>query len=728
MTPAAGSRPSSSAPVPARSSRRSGPAPRPARSSPRRRRGDRGGRGRAAGARSVAPGGRQRHRAARRASRSPSATPVVGRPPPGAAPANPIRGRFAQQQQRGGVPAVPAASRSGQRLRPQEAAPRQEGQADHDHHARPSTSASSASRTPSRWPTSPRNMGIKATEVLKKLWGMGMTGVNINAAIDFDTAQILASEFGYEVQNVAFKEEDVFAQKARRRPRSSRPRAPGRHRHGSRRPRQDVAARRDPQGPRRRRRGRRHHPAHRRLQGAGRRATARSSSSTRPGHEAFTAMRARGAQATDIVVLVVAADDGVMPQTARGARPRQGRQGADHRRGQQDRHARRAARSRAPAARRARPHPRGVGRRHDLRQRLGAQAARTSTSCSRRSRSPAEVLELKANPDKPAAGLVIEARLDRNRGPMATVLVQEGTLRVGDIVVAGRTFGKVRAMLDDRGEHARPRRGRRRPVEVLGLDGVPDAGDQVNAAEDEKVAKQVVEHRRQQCRKRELASTREISLESLMERNSEGAIKELEDRPQGGRPGLGRGAQGRAHQADHREGPGQRHPRRRRRHHRVRRQPREGGRRDHRRLPRPPGRQGSQARRAGGRRDPPLRHHLRGARRGEGGDGRPARADQARGRDGQARGPRDLHDPEDGHRRRLHGHRRARSPARPTSGSSATRSRSTRAGSAACAASRTTSARSQHGFECGVMVEGCNDIKSGDIIEAYEVIEEAAQL
>ncbi|MBL9012945.1 MAG: translation initiation factor IF-2, partial [Myxococcales bacterium] len=138
----------------------------------------------------------------------------------------------------------------------------------------------------------------------------------------------------------------------------------------------------------------------------------------------------------------------------------------------------------------------------------------------------AEVLELKANPDKPASGLVIEARLDRNRGPMATVLIQEGTLHVGDVVVAGRTFGKVRAMLDDLGNSLEVA-GPSTPIEVLGLDGVPDAGDKVNGAEDDKVAKQVVEHRRQDHRKRELASTSRISLEGMMARNAEGAAKEL---------------------------------------------------------------------------------------------------------------------------------------------------------------------------------------------------------
>jgi translation initiation factor IF-2 len=109
---------------------------------------------------------------------------------------------------------------------------------------------------------------------------------------------------------------------------------------------------------------------------------------------------------------------------------------------------------------------------------------------------------------------------------MATVLIQEGTLRTGDVLVAGRTFGKVRAMLDDRGEQV-DEVGPSTPVEILGLDGVPEAGDKVNAAEDDKVAKQVVEHRRQEFRKRELASTARISLEGMMERASEGAQKEL---------------------------------------------------------------------------------------------------------------------------------------------------------------------------------------------------------
>jgi translation initiation factor IF-2 len=137
-----------------------------------------------------------------------------------------------------------------------------------------------------------------------------------------------------------------------------------------------------------------------------------------------------------------------------------------------------------------------------------------------------ELLELRANPSKPATGVVIEAKLDRARGPMATVLVQDGTLHVGDIVVVGESLGRVRAMLDPSGESVKDA-GPSTPVEVLGLDGVPQAGDALNATEDEKMAKQVVEHRRQAKRKKELASTGKVSLENLMEKIQEGGGKEL---------------------------------------------------------------------------------------------------------------------------------------------------------------------------------------------------------
>ncbi len=363
-----------------------------------------------------------------------------------------------------------------------------------------------------------RNMGVKAPEVLKKLWGMGMTGVNINASIDFETAQILASEFGYEVQNVAFKEEDVFAQKSEEQAemtvRSPVVTVMGHVDHGKtslldaiRKARvaageaggitQHVAAYKVPV----------------KVDGKDRQIVFLDT----PGHEAFTEMRARGAQATDIVVLVVAANDGVMPQTLEALAHAKDAQvtiivavnKVDLPDAQPDRIRQQLA-------------DKGL-----IPEEWGGDTIYVNVSALRGENIDkllesiavtAEVLELKSSPVKHAAsGLVIEARLDRNRGPMATVLVQEGTLRVGDVLVAGRVFGKVRAMLDDRGE-ALKEAGPSTPVEVLGLDGVPEAGDQVNVADDDKIAKEVVEHRLQQFRKKELASTVKVSLEKLMER------------------------------------------------------------------------------------------------------------------------------------------------------------------------------------------------------------------
>jgi translation initiation factor IF-2 len=448
-------------------------------------------------------------------------TPMTGRPPPGPAPANPIRGRFAQQQQQRGGPRSGPGGRPGSMDMRKKLPLGKKGKqtqlttpAEHKRVIRIEDSITVADLA--------RGMGIKAPEVLKKLWGMGMTGVNINAAIDFDTAQILSSEFGYEVQNVAFKEEDVFAQKTDE-TEALETRAPvvtvmGHVDHGKTSLLDSIRKARVAAGE---------------AGGITQHVAAYKVPSTfgeivfldTPGHEAFTEMRARGAQATDIVVLVVAANDGVMPQTVEALS-----------------HAKDAKVSIIVAVNKIDlpdAQPERVKQQladHGLiPEEWGGDTIYVNVSAIKGENIDkllesisltAEVLELRANADKPASGLVIEARLDRNRGPMATVLVQEGTLHVGDVLVAGRTFGKVRAMLDDRGQSVEEA-GPSTPVEILGLDGVPDAGDQVNAAEDDKVAKQVVEHRRQQFRKRELASTSRISLEGLMERQSESATKEL---------------------------------------------------------------------------------------------------------------------------------------------------------------------------------------------------------
>ncbi|HEX4451330.1 MAG TPA: translation initiation factor IF-2 [Kofleriaceae bacterium] len=442
-------------------------------------------------------------------------TPLGGRPAPGPLPVNPIRGRYAQQQQQRGRPGQgrPGGPHDMRKKLPLGKKGKQTTittPAEHKRVVRIEDTIAVAELA--------RSMGIKAPEVLKKLWGMGMTGVTINASIDFDTAQILASEFGYEVQNVAFNEEDAFAQPADDEGELVA-RAPvvtvmGHVDHGKTSLLDAIRKTRVAAGEAG---GITQHVAAYKVKAPGHGDIVFLDT---PGHEAFTEMRARGAQATDIVVLVVAANDGVMPQTVEALN-----------------HAKDAKVTIIVAVNKIDlpdAQPERVKQQladHGLiPEEWGGDTIYVNVSALKGENIDkllasiavsAEVLELRASKDKPAAGIVIEARLDRSRGPMATVLVQEGTLHVGDIVVAGRTFGKVRAILDDRGENI-DEAGPSTPIEVLGLDGVPDAGDQVNAAEDDKVAKQVVDFRRQSFRRRELASTGRVSLENLMARISEG--------------------------------------------------------------------------------------------------------------------------------------------------------------------------------------------------------------
>ena len=446
--------------------------------------------------------------------RAPAPGRQTASPVPGA---NQIRGRFAQQQQKGGP--KPGQGRDfGRKKLPlgkKGKATQLTTPAEHKRVIRIEDTIAISELA--------KQMGIKATEVLKKLWGMGMTGVNINAAIDFETSQLLANEFGYEVHNVAFKEAELFADKvddaAELQPRSPVVTVMGHVDHGKTSLLDAIRKTRVAAGEAG---GITQHIAAYKVPAAGHGDIVFLDT---PGHEAFTEMRARGAHATDIVVLVVAANDGVMPQTLEALS-----------------HAKDAKVSIIVAVNKvdlpdAQP--------ERVRQQLadyglipeewGGETMYVNVSALRGENIDrliegvaltAEMLELKANPNKAASGLVIEARLDRNRGPMATVLVQEGTLRVGDVVVAGRAFGKVRAILDDRGETTKEA-GPSTPIEILGLDGVPEAGEAVNVADDEKVAKQVVEHRRQAWRKKELVSTSKVSLENIMERISEGQTKEL---------------------------------------------------------------------------------------------------------------------------------------------------------------------------------------------------------
>ena len=244
-----------------------------------------------------------------------------------------------------------------------------------------------------------------------------------------------------------------------------------------------------------------------------------------PGHAAFTAMRARGAQVTDIVVLIVAADDGVMPQTVEAIN-----------------HAKAAKVPIVVAINKidvpgARPdYIKQQLSEHDLiPEDWGGQTICVETSATEGTGIDfllemllleAALLELKANPNKPARGVVIEAEVDKGRGAVATVLVQSGTLRVGDVFVSGRYSGKVRAMMDDFGRRMKEA-GPSLPVEVLGFTGVPEAGDRFYVVESDRDARSISESRQDQYRTEKLGTNSHISLENLFQQIQEGEIKEL---------------------------------------------------------------------------------------------------------------------------------------------------------------------------------------------------------
>ena len=244
-----------------------------------------------------------------------------------------------------------------------------------------------------------------------------------------------------------------------------------------------------------------------------------------PGHAAFTAMRARGAQVTDIVVLIVAADDGVMPQTIEAIS-----------------HAKAAKVPIVVAINKidvpgARPDyvKQQLAEQELVPEEWGGQTICVETSATEGTGIDfllemllleAALLELKANPNKLARGIVIEAQVDKGRGAVSTVLVQSGTLRVGDVFVSGRYSGKVRAMMDDHGKRMKEA-GPSCPVEVLGFTGVPEAGDRFYVVESDKDARAISETRQDQYRNEQLGANSHVSLENLFQQIQEGEIKEL---------------------------------------------------------------------------------------------------------------------------------------------------------------------------------------------------------
>ncbi|WP_395684772.1 translation initiation factor IF-2 [Aestuariivirga sp.] len=244
-----------------------------------------------------------------------------------------------------------------------------------------------------------------------------------------------------------------------------------------------------------------------------------------PGHEAFTSMRARGAKATDIVILVVAADDGVMPQTVEAIS-----------------HARAADVPIIVAINKIdKPAANPVRVRNELLkyeivvESMGGDTLEVEVSALKGTNLDrllevillqAEVLDLKANPDREAGGMVVEAQLDKGRGPVATVLVQRGTLKLGDIFVAGSAWGRVRALVNDKGQQVKEA-GPSTPVEVLGLNSAPEAGDQFDVVSNEARAREVTEYRERKRRETRGAAAARSSLEQMMSAMKDGNVKEF---------------------------------------------------------------------------------------------------------------------------------------------------------------------------------------------------------
>ncbi len=367
-----------------------------------------------------------------------------------------------------------------------------------------------------------KRMGIKAGDMIKKLMGMGVMAT-VNQTIDFDTAALVAAEFGYEVERASFEEEAILKVESNDAPETLKERPPvvtimGHVDHGKTSLLDVIRKSSLTEGE---------------AGGITQHIGAYSVNTDKgriafldtPGHEAFTAMRSRGASVTDLVVLVVAADDGVMPQTLEAINHSRAAEvpiivainKIDKNNAEPDKVKRQLAEAGLT------PEDWGgdtIFVPVSAKQKTGIEELMEMILLQ------SEVLELKANPDKLASGRVIEAKLDSGRGPVATVLVQEGTLRVQDAVVCGIHYGKIRAMSDDKGQ-AVDEAGPSVPVEIIGLSGVPAAGDEMVALNDERDAKQVSEHRVQKQRSKELAKTTRVSLENLFEQMQEGDVKEL---------------------------------------------------------------------------------------------------------------------------------------------------------------------------------------------------------
>lgn len=366
---------------------------------------------------------------------------------------------------------------------------------------------------------------IKKTsaDVIMKLMDLGVMA-NLNQEIDFDTATLIADEFGITTEKIEeVTEEDILFDDSEDVEENLVPRAPvvvvmGHVDHGKtslldRLRKTDVVD--DEAG------GITQHIGASMVNYNGRQITFLDT----PGHEAFTTMRARGADATDIAILVVAADDGVMPQTIEAIN-----------------HAKAAEIEIIVAINKIDKPGTNPER---VMQQLSAQglvpeewggdtimvpvSAKTGEGIDELMEMlllTADVLELKADPDRQAKGVVLEARLDRSRGPVATLLVQRGTLRQGDTVVTSTVVGNIRAMTSSRGEDIEEA-GPSTPVEILGLSDVPEAGEVFYQVDDEKTARQLAERRREEQREQEIGAGARMSLEALHQKMQSGEVEEL---------------------------------------------------------------------------------------------------------------------------------------------------------------------------------------------------------
>ncbi len=365
-------------------------------------------------------------------------------------------------------------------------------------------------------------IGRKSGEVLKKLIEMGVMAT-INQPMDVDAATLIADSFGLKIEVTPITDQEAFVEEVEDRAEDLLPRPPvvtimGHVDHGKTSLLDSIRKTRVTEGEAG---GITQHIGAYKVRLNDRDIVFLDT----PGHEAFTAMRARGAQVTDIVVLVVAADDGVKPQTieainhskAAGVPIIVAVNKIDKPEADQDRVKRELAEQGLV--------PEEWGG-EVIFVPVSAKQGTGIDSLLEMILLQAEVMELKANPNKLGRGTIIEAKLDRGRGPVATVLVSAGTINQGDVFVTGQHFGRIRMLLNDRGKKVRQATPAT-PVEVIGLSGVPQSGDVFTVVEDEKVARQIAQARMQKQREFELSQRKRVSLDDLFSQIQQGEVKEL---------------------------------------------------------------------------------------------------------------------------------------------------------------------------------------------------------